>query len=61
MNATGSGQIMQGHFNKISLQRVDDNTTIILNLRIYKDASLFGQVARRCWYEANRRPQEYNI
>ena len=32
MNATGSGQRMQGHFNKTSLQRVEDNTTITLNL-----------------------------
>ena len=33
MNATGSGQRMQGHFNKTSMQRVEDNTAITLNLR----------------------------
>ena len=50
MNATGSqGQRMQGHFNKTSLQRVEDNTAITLNLRIYKNASLFGQ--NNCYAE----------
>ena len=40
MNATGRSQGMQGYFNKTSLQRVEDNTTITLNVKIYKNASL---------------------
>ena len=28
MNATGSSQRMQGHFNKASMQRVEDDTAI---------------------------------